>query len=445
MILLWAGLASAEQPATQPALSEKTAHLVADIKAHPSDLRVQILCFDHDQQNMDRSIDVQVTDDEGGAHSAAGLMSAADGAKVVDALAADGFLDRASAPDARPAGRPPQPFYLVFVQFGRDKSLIEARTINASLLDLLVHVRDALGHTAAGKSADAVIVAIDPKRRRWSVAGPASPPKPPALPGGGSSVHPDYTFVPIDPNWKVEESFLKPSHGQFATSFKRIDAEDDFTGLFRDLEYLKGDDQREAKHVICYPSGAVYSETDPHLYGVDLPRGDAYERIFDPAGKLIYYSHIKDGLETDAISIGDQTQRVVNGHGTIHRPTFDANVYSLQWYERGLLIVEESFEGGTCVSTKLRTFAASGGGRHLIIGADHSETMYEGDFEWHRNPSGEVTRRSLYRTDPPASQPAELIDHYRQVRHDFDVQMLASLKAAGYSPREMGIDGLLVP
>ncbi|MFN7970991.1 MAG: hypothetical protein U0166_01340 [Acidobacteriota bacterium] len=445
ILLAMGGWAGAGEPAGGKVM---TADAVRVLKSELRDLRFQALCFDRDQAQDDRSIDLTVTDDDD--VDAEAFMTGAQASRILDVLAADGFFERATVPDGAHWDPPPQPYYIVWVR-GRSLSISELRSADAGLVPLLARVRDALAEGRAAKCADRAVAALRPSSRRWPV--PVSLPAPvlPTLPPAASSVHPAYAFRPLEPGWTVQEGLLRPASGHFVS---RVDPEPDesrepYRNFFRELRYGCEPDPGDLKTVLLYPGGQVYLETDSYQTGVDLPRGDLFERILDPAGKVRLYVHMTDGKVVDAVSLwpGVPVQGVVDGRGWIRRPTFDPEVYEDVWYYEGLILVERTVEAGRITRSEQRDNTESGHAATMTTFDDGSETLLDGNDLWQRDAGGAVRRASLYTPDPPAdpavdveAQRKQLTDRYAAVRTRFMARVVARARAAGFSLREMGLD-----
>src|SRR3954447_17963768 len=132
-------LAGAAPPSTRTADAVKT--IVANFK----EFRVQMICFDHDQRDDDRTVDVSVTHmDEDAARSAAGLMTLRQAKGVLDALVADGFFDRGRTIGEAPWNPPAQPYYVIQVRTGERDDLFEHRRVDDAMMQLLIRTRTAL-------------------------------------------------------------------------------------------------------------------------------------------------------------------------------------------------------------------------------------------------------------------------------------------------------------
>jgi hypothetical protein len=421
---------------------------------HAGEFRVQLVCINDGRRDDSRLIDVSASDDEGAVHSAEGLVSPAQAARVIDVLAADGMLDRAK-PSEELAWRPPatQTYYIAQLTVARrSPDVFEFRPVEPGLLKLLVNVRDAIGRGPAGRSADRAIAAIDPAKLRWPASTrPTSRPIPrsPALPQGESSLHPGYSFRAIDPKWKIEEEFLKPGSGvragEFAAQFRWEEPDDDFTGFFRELTYMTLPEERTCKTVTMYPSGHVYIECDSYEHGVDFPQGDVYRRVFRDDGALVSYTHSKDGRLVDAFcNDADQgTMRVIDGRGFLRQPTFDPLVGQDMWFYEGLPLVERTIVHGTCVNTVLHDNGEPGHNASLTIDHDGSERLLQDGDEWQKASSGQVARRALYRADEPSTNPSELMDGFRAARGKFTSRFSRRAQAAGFSFKEMEVQPMV--
>src|SRR5689334_6302144 len=133
LVIAMSMAACAAAPTTRPS------DIVRSLKEHPTDFRFQLICIDHDQRQESRDIDFGVSDDEGAVHSAEGLVSAAQAARVMDLLANDGLFDRATPDDDLPRQRPAQPYYIAQITIDRrGRDLFEFRPADARLLELMI-------------------------------------------------------------------------------------------------------------------------------------------------------------------------------------------------------------------------------------------------------------------------------------------------------------------
>lgn len=395
-------------------------------------LRLQITRFDQDRSQEDASVDVTVNEDK--EINAEAYITEEQAKGLLDILVADGFFDRAKEMDSEKWAPPPQPFYILWLRFGDSRGLYEFRTGNAAFVALLVKVRDSLAAGLAAKSVDRAVSVLDPGRRQWKDQQPLI--ETPRLPGGTSPLHPRYSFLPINNNWKPHESYLKPSHGSFIASAV---ADDTTTGRykqwFRQITYSNGPDDRDCKIITQYPSGSIYSETDSYAYGVDLPRGDVYERIFREDGKLIFYTHSKDGQVMDAETFDDHgksTNHVVKGIGFVLQPTFDSQISDATWYYKGLVLFQAHVEAGVVVRRLLNDNSEWGHAASLTILADGSETLFQDEAQWTVSEAGKVQREMLYRPDSEKPAEKELRLEYDAARKKFFDRFFARAASAGF-------------
>lgn len=422
--------------------SAKTAQTVAAVKQHLNNFRLQITLFEQDKSQNDRSVDVMVTQDDDA--NAEGLMNHAQALRVLDALAADGFFERAKEMQQTKWEPPQQPFYVVWVRFDDTPGIYEFRTGDATLTRLLETVRDALAKGLAALSADRAVAALDSHRRRWQPSTDSKLPTAPLLSPGSSPLHPGYSFVPIDNSWKVRETYLKPLSGSFVSSAVADQTTlDDYKSWFHELTYSKTPDDRDCKIVIQYPSGHVYSEVDSYAYGVDVPLGDVYQRLFSVDGNIIFYSHSKDGKTIEAAAFDDDgitTGHVQDGKGLVRQPTFDPECSDATWYYQGLVLLDRHLEKGHWTSQTLNDNTESGHAASLILKPDGSETLFQDELEWQRQPDGTIKRETLYRPETDSPSASKRKQEYSTARKKFLARFVARAAAAGFSLEDLWLE-----
>src|SRR5262249_11844612 len=107
-------------------------------KSNIQNVRLQITLFDHDKAQDDRSIDLSVTEDVDA--NAEALMNSMQAARILDALAADGFFERAKEMNNEKWDPPPQPFYVIWLRFDDTSGIYEFPKADAGLTELFVRI-----------------------------------------------------------------------------------------------------------------------------------------------------------------------------------------------------------------------------------------------------------------------------------------------------------------
>jgi hypothetical protein len=272
----------------------------------------------------------------------------------------------------------------------------------------------------------------------WWSASPGGPPS--EVQAAPAPVFTEHRFVPVNPNWDVQENLLRPDTAEPYESYIVIAPRDRgprFTGYIKEVRYTqKGAKNKVLKILRYYPSGKPFEE-------IDNDGDQQYSRRFRPDGSVACYLHWRAGKWLNGYSVspdGKTSHRLRNGRGEIVLYGQGGKNRLHRWYHDGLPFLEKFEVDGKRARVRLHTESDM----FEVLGNREMLLLYSRKEIWTRSPGQPVQVQMLndsFKVPGPRDRcTTERSKWYPFRRAEFLQRYTRVLKAAGYDWKKLDIE-----